>query len=65
MFPFIFIAPAVAGYYKTASNFIIASHVITAVKENQRTKIGEDLNFDPFTMITCQLNRRFNDSTVS
>ena len=64
MLPFIFIAP-VAGYFKTASNFIIALHVITAVKENERTKKGEDLNFDSFTMITCQLNRRFNDSTVS
>ena len=54
-----------AGYFKTASNFIIALHVITAVKENERTKKREDLNFDSFTMITCQLNRRFNDSTVS
>ena len=44
------IAPA-AGYFKTASNFIIALHVITAVKETEQTKKGEDLNFVLFTMI--------------
>ena len=56
MFPFIFIAP-VAEYFKTASNFIIALHVVTAVKE---FKMSERKKW-----IACQLNRRFNDSTVS
>ena len=63
MFSFIFIA-LVVGYFKTASNCIIALHVTNGVKENKRTKKAEDLNFDSLTITTCKPNRRFNDSTI-
>ena len=37
----------VAVYFKMASNFIIALHVINGVKETEPKGKAEDLNFDP------------------
>ena len=45
IFSVVFIAP-VAVYFKMASNFIIALHVINGVKKKERKGKPEDLNFD-------------------
>ena len=36
-----------AVYFKMASNFVIALHVINGFKEKERKGKAEDLNFDP------------------
>ena len=54
MFSSIFIAPVVV-HFKTASNFIIALHVINGVKENERKGYAEDSNFDSlFEFLPCK-----------